>query len=100
MTQHARKPCKECGEVLTLRHFYPHPSYRDGRENICKKCKVAAVSENKELKEDYYREQKRAISARPYYVDQRSEYARSDRGREVHRIACRRSYRLKRLMQA
>ena len=98
--KHARKPCKDCGEVLSLRNFYRHASYRDRHENTCKRCKIRHVAENRELKEDQYRAMKRDISARPYYRQQRAEYARSERGRAVHRAACRRHYRLRRLFEA
>lgn len=87
MSSHPRKACKECGEVLTLRHFYPHPTYRDGRMNICKECKKKEVSENRELKYEYYQEQKREIDARPESRERRRNYARSERGRAVHRAA-------------
>jgi len=99
MTAHACKPCKDCGEVLTLRNFYRHPSYADGHMNTCRRCKIKQVSENKELKESYYRDQKRRISAMPKYREQRAAYARSDRGRQVHREACRRHYRMKCLFE-
>jgi hypothetical protein len=99
MSRHSRKPCKDCGEVLTLRHFYPHPSYRDGRMNTCKLCHIRKVGENRELKEEQYRAMKREISARPKYRQQRSVYATSERGRQVHRAACRRYYRLRRLFE-
>lgn len=97
MTLHARKPCKDCGAVLSLRNFYKHPSYADGHMNSCRACTIAAVAANRELKEEYYRAQKREIAARPKYRQQRTAYAKSERGRAVHRAACRRYYSFKRL---
>jgi hypothetical protein len=95
MTKHATKRCKDCGEVLSLRNFYKHPTYRDGYMNSCRSCKNKAVRENYELKAEVYRERKRRIDATPKYREMRSAYQRSERGREVHRAACRRYYRLK-----
>jgi len=97
MSAHRRKACKDCGEVLTLRQFYRHPSYRDGHMNTCKRCKRKAVTDNRELKFEQYREQKRQISARPKYRAQRAAYAKSERGRTVHRASCRRYYRFRNL---
>lgn len=97
MSQHRRKACRTCGEVLTLRHFYRHPSYRDGRMNDCKRCKVKAVTENRELKADYYRERKREIDARVHHVARRRAYNASERGRQVHRAVCRRAYTFRKL---
>jgi len=97
MSAHARKPCKDCGEVLTLRHFYRHPSYADGRMNTCKRCKIAYTAENAELKAEYYRAQKRRIAAQDHARAQRAAYSRSERGRQVHRAACRRYHSFKRL---
>lgn len=85
-----RKPCRECGVVKTLRMFYRHPSYRDGRENTCKECKCRLVRENYELKWRYYRAQQSRLAATPKYRAQRAAYAKTARGREVHRAACRR----------
>ena len=99
MTAHARKPCRDCGEVLTLRNFYRHPSYADGHMNTCRRCTIRNVTENRELKEQHYKELKREIAARPKYRAQRAEYARSERGRQIHQEACRRYYRLKRVFE-
>lgn len=95
-----RKPCKDCGQVLSLRSFYKHRSYADGHINVCKRCKIRQVAENKELKADYYREQKRQISARPEYVARRKAYAQSERWRQMRKVCDARYYRLKRLFEA
>lgn len=95
-----RKPCKECGVVKTLRMFYRHSHYRDGRMNICKECKRKYAREQYELKHEVYRPKHAARAATPKYRRQRAEYAKSPRGREVHRAACRRYYRLKKLFEA
>lgn len=100
MSAHRRKPCKDCGEVLTIRQFYRHPSYADGHMNTCKVCKRVQVRENEELKEEAYRALKREISARPYYRAQREAYQRSERGIQVHRAACRRYHKVKRFLEA
>lgn len=99
MSAHRRKPCKECGEVLTLRNFYHHPTYADGHENTCKRCKIRLVAENRELKREHYAAKKREISARPYYRAQRAAYAQTERGREVHRAARRRYNRWRQMEQ-
>jgi hypothetical protein len=92
-----KKTCKSCGVEKTIGRFYKHRSYRGGRMNICKFCHRANVAANRELKVEYYREKKREISARPYYVQQRAIYNSSERGRQVHREACRRYNRFKAL---
>lgn len=97
MSAHRYKPCKDCGDVLTLRHFYKHSDYADGHMNTCKRCKIAYTTENAELKAEYYREQKRRIAARDYAREQRLAYARSERGREVHRAANLRYRRFKQM---
>jgi hypothetical protein len=35
------KTCKECGRLLPLADFYPHPMMGDGHLNKCKDCKRA-----------------------------------------------------------
>lgn len=100
MTAHRQKPCKDCGAVLSIRNFYRHRSYADGHMNSCRRCTIAKVTANRELKEEHYRTLKQRIAARPKYREQRAVYARSERGRQVHRDACRRYYRFKRLERA
>jgi hypothetical protein len=92
-----KKRCKDCGELKNIGWFYRQACYRDGHMNICKVCKRRQVAENRELKAEYYRQKKREIDARPYYVQQRAAYSRSDRGRQVHRAACGRYRRFKAL---
>lgn len=92
-----KKHCKQCEEVKEIGRFYRQACYRDGYMNVCKLCHRQNVADNRELKADYYREKKREISARPYYVQQRATYNRSERGRLVHRDACRRYNRFKAL---
>lgn len=98
MTVFVYKVCKDCGESkVRCRQFYRHPTYRDGYMNTCKDCKKQQVRENTELKLDYYRAQKRRIAATPKYRAQRAAYAKTLRGREVHRAASRRYRRFKAL---
>jgi hypothetical protein len=85
-----RKSCKQCGSDLPIRQFYRHPHYADGHENICKRCKVANVEANRELKYQYYRAQKRVWAARPENIAKRRAYAKTVRGRQVHRASNRR----------
>lgn len=94
-----RKVCKQCGAEQSIRCFYRHPSYADGHENICRRCKIANVEDNRELKFEHYQAQKRAWSARPENVAKRRAYAKSSRGREVHRASNRRYMRILRLME-
>lgn len=101
MTVFIRKTCKQCGvEKVGCRQFYRHPTYKDGRMNICKDCHRANVQENYLLKQDYYRPRHAARAATPKYREQRAAYAKTERGREVHRAAHRRYYRLKKLFEA
>jgi hypothetical protein len=86
------KVCKQCGEEKSIRCFYRHPSYADGRLRVCKVCHKANVAENRELKYEYYRAAKRAWSARPENVAKRRAYAKSPRGRKVH-DGCNRRWR-------
>jgi nitrate/TMAO reductase-like tetraheme cytochrome c subunit len=97
MTAHRQKPCKDCGAVLTLRNFYKHPSYADGHMNSCRRCHIANVTANRELKEEHYRALKQRIASRQKYREQRAAYARSERGQQVHRAACRLYHSFKRL---
>jgi hypothetical protein len=97
--RHARKVCKACGAEKTLRSFYRGKGYADGHMSKCKRCHIKAVNENRELKEDHYRELRRRIDSRQEYRQRRAAYARSERGRESHRRTCRRYYRIKRLIR-
>lgn len=99
MTLHRRKPCKECGVLKSMRHFYRHPHYADGRMNTCKPCKIAQVEANRELKFEHYRETKRLWSARPENVAKRKAYRRSARGTEVHRAAHQRYRRFRQIAE-
>ena len=92
-----RKTCKQCGAEKAIRAFYRHSHYADGREGICKICKGQNVEANRELKAEQYRASKRAWSARPENRAKRKAYATTARGREVHRAACLRYLRFKRL---
>lgn len=92
-----KKRCKQCGLEKNIGWFYKQACYRGGYMNICKLCKRQNVAENRELKADYYREKKREISARPYYVQQRATYNKSPRGRAVSRAANRRYRQFKAL---
>lgn len=92
-----KKRCKQCCETKNIGWFYRQACYRDGHMNVCKICHRRNVAENREAKAEYYREKKREIDARPYYVHQRVVYSRSERGREVHRAACRRYRQFKAL---
>lgn len=94
-----RKCCKDCGELKTLRHFYRHPHYADGRMSSCKPCKIAQVAANRELKFAQYRETKRLWSARPENVAKREAYRRSLRGIAVHRASNRRYMRFRRMLE-
>lgn len=92
-----RKACKQCGEEQSIRNFYRHPTYADGRESICKRCKIANVEANRELKYEYYQQKKREWSARPENVEKRRAYKRSERGRMVHRACSLRYIRFKQM---
>lgn len=85
--------------MLTLRHFYGHPSYADGRMNTCKPCHIANVTANREAKEEHYKALKRSIAARAKYREQRAAYAKSERGREVHRATNARYHRMRKLFE-
>lgn len=92
-----RKACKDCGEVKSVRQFYRHSHYADGRINTCKACKIAQVEANRELKFEQYQATKRRWSARPENVAKRQAYNSSTRGLEVHRASCRRYMRFRRM---
>lgn len=93
-----RKICKDCGALKTLRQFYRHPHYADGRMNTCKLCKRTQVEANRELKFEHYQATKREWSARPENVAKRQAYNVSPRGMEVHRASCRRYMRFRRMI--
>lgn len=86
-----RKQCRACLEWKGQRGFYKQGK---GREPDCKECKKAAVMDNREYKVEQYREMRRRIYARPEEQQKRRIYAMSERGREVHRRACRLYYRI------
>lgn len=92
-----KKRCKQCEATKSIGWFYKHRSYRGGRMNICKLCHRQNVAENREAKAEYYRQKKREIDARPHHVQRRAIYNSSERGRQVHRAACRRYRQFKAL---
>jgi hypothetical protein len=98
MTVFVYKTCKDCGESkVRCRQFYRHPTYRDGYMNSCKDCKRQQSREAYELKWHYYRAKQSRRAATPKYRAQRAAYAKTLRGREVHRAANRRYRRFKAL---
>lgn len=82
-----KKRCRQCVAVKDIGRFYRSAVNSDGYMHTCKQCHKQNVAENQEAKAAYYREQKRQINARPYYVQQRAAYQRSERGRAVNRAA-------------
>lgn len=92
-----KKRCRQCEVVKDIGRFYKSAINSDGYMNTCKLCHNHNVLENREAKFDYYREKRREISARPYYVAQRDVYNKSPRGREVNRTAKARARRFKAL---
>jgi ribosome-binding protein aMBF1 (putative translation factor) len=94
-----KQACKQCGRRKDFETgFYKHIHYASGRMKICKKCHCENVRENYALKAEQYRAVSRIRNARPEYVAQRKAYARTERGREVHRVSNRVNIRFKRLM--
>lgn len=85
------KICRTCKVAKTLRQFYRHPSYADGRMSDCKACKKAYSREMHWLKRETRLAQKRIWSARPEQRAKRAAYQRSERGkrgkRETYRFA-------------
>lgn len=92
-----KKRCRQCEAVKDIGRFYKSPINSDGYMNTCKQCHKRNVAENQEAKADYYRDQKRQINARPYYVQQRAAYQRTARGRAALRAAKQRAKRFKAL---
>lgn len=45
------KKCKRCGEIKPKEEFFAHPTSKDGRVNICKKCRneLNKTSEGKKV---------------------------------------------------
>lgn len=80
-----KKRCRQCEAVKNIGRFYKSALNADGYMNTCKQCHKQNVTENQEAKADYYRAKRREISARPYYVQQRDRYNKSERGRQVNR---------------
>ena len=99
MNDFRRKTCRTCGQTYVLRMFYKHPTYSDGYMNDCKPCKRAYQKANHEAKQEQVRAYKKQWAARPENVAKRKAYAQSERGRAVHREACRFYNRFKKLEQ-
>lgn len=96
-----KKTCRQCKRTLTLAHgFYRQVGYADGHMKVCRRCHIAYVSANQELKFEYYKAYKRAWALRPENVEKRRAYNTSPQGREVHRASCRRYIRLKKILNA
>lgn len=93
MSQHRRKACRTCGEVLTLRHFYRHPTTADGLMSNCKTCHKDYVQANREAKREYYRALKRQQDARRKEA-RRAYLSRPDVRERVLRLQ-RENYRLR-----
>ena len=91
------KVCRTCGETKTVRGFYRHPTYADGYMSDCKVCKCKYQAEMHELKAEVFKAKKAARAKLPKYREQRKAYAQTERGRQVHRAACARYNRWKRI---
>lgn len=49
------KKCFKCSAIKPLDDFYKHPHMADGHVNKCKSCNKSDVTNNRNLKIDYYR---------------------------------------------
>lgn len=99
MTVSRRKRCRTCGEekFLSKCNFHRRKDSPDGFRNDCVECRRKEIVQNRELKIDHYRALQARYNARPDQRAKRAAYARSERGRAVHREVCRRYNRFKRL---
>lgn len=101
MTEHATKPCRTCGRILSLGQFYRHPGTSDGRLSDCKACKRAYEAEQRQLKAESIRAYRRAYEQRPERIASRTArhaaWIKTDAGRESRRITQRAYRAMKRL---
>jgi hypothetical protein len=83
------KQCFKCERTLPLEYFYRHKAMGDGRLGKCKQCTRRDVRENRRKNSEYYKAYDKSRASRPDRVAARLEYSSTERGREVHRKACR-----------
>lgn len=54
------KKCKVCNEVKNKSEFYKQPSYKDGLDNKCKRCRYEVHLKRKDYYKEYHREYQKA----------------------------------------
>lgn len=79
------KRCFKCGEEKDFSLFYKHKGMLDGRLNKCIECTKLDVKSHRIENIEKVREYDKSRSMNPDRVKARASYAKSDRGREVHR---------------
>ena len=86
-----QKQCFKCEQVKPLDEFYQDGRMLDGFLNKCKQCTRLDVKKNRKKKLEQYKEYDRERAMRPNRVAARKEYAASERGKAIQRLAHKKS---------
>jgi len=76
------KKCFKCGEEKPIDEFYRHSGKSDGRMGKCKGCTKNDVRINYRKNIDHYRNYDKDRAMRPDRVAMRSEYQKTEQGKE------------------
>lgn len=82
------KECFKCKTIKPLDEFYKHPHMADGHVNKCKSCNKNDVTNNRNLKIDYYRAYDLKRAKEPERYKAASEISTAWRQNDKRRTKC------------